>query len=167
MTCYLSLGSNLGDRARNLIRAIGLLAADGRLRLRRISPLYETAPVGYADQGPFLNLALSLDTELSPEELLAGVQAVETILGRVRSFRDAPRTIDIDLLVCGEEPRDRPELALPHPRMLERQFVLAPLSHIAPELRVGAGPPIGELADRNSPDVRLIGTLRDALWSEA
>lgn len=165
MTCYLSLGSNVGDRALHLVRAIGLLAADDRLRLRRVSPVYETAPVGYAQQGPFLNLALSVDTELSPEELLTAVQQVETALGRIRTFRNAPRTMDIDLLVCGEETRQAPALALPHPRMLQRQFVLAPLAHIAPDLRPGGGATVAELADPGSPEVRLVGTLRDALGS--
>ncbi len=165
MTCYLSLGSNMGDRAGYLIRAVGLLAAEGRVRLRRVSPVYETAPVGYKEQGPFLNLALSVDTELTPEEVLTVTQQVETALGRTRSFANASRTLDIDLLVCGAEVRDTPALALPHPRMLERQFVLVPLSHIAPELRPGGGATVSELADRSSPEVRLVGTLREALRS--
>jgi 2-amino-4-hydroxy-6-hydroxymethyldihydropteridine diphosphokinase len=93
------------------------------------------------------------------------VQQVETALGRQRTFRNAPRTMDIDLLVCGEETRQAPALALPHPRMLERQFVLAPLAHIAPDLRPGGGPTVAELADPGSPEVRLVGTLRAALGS--
>ncbi len=165
MTCYLSLGSNMGDRALYLVRAIGLLAADERLQLCRVSPVYETAPVGYTEQGPFLNLVLSLDTELVPEELLAIVQQVETSLGRVRTFRNAPRTMDIDLLLCGEETRQTPALTLPHPRMLERQFVLVPLARIAPDLQPDGMTAVAELADPASPEVRLVGTLREALGS--
>lgn len=163
MRCYLSLGSNVGDRALHLVRAIGLLAADDQLQLGRVSPVYETAPVGYAEQGSFLNLALSVDTELTPEELLAAVQQVERALGRQRSFRNAPRTMDIDLLVCGAKTQTTPALTLPHPRMLERQFVLVPLAQIAPDLRPGGGPTVAELADPASPLVRLVGTLRAAL----
>jgi 2-amino-4-hydroxy-6-hydroxymethyldihydropteridine diphosphokinase len=166
MLCYLSLGSNLGPRAAQLVKAIGLLAADDRLRLQRVSPVYETAPVGYADQPHFLNLALSLSTGLTPEALLELTQAIELSLGRERPFANAPRTMDIDLLLCEGAARCTAELALPHPRMLERQFVLAPLADIAPGLSVAEGGPVSELVDSTDRGVRPMGRLRDALRSE-
>jgi len=127
---YLSLGSNIGDREANLHMAIALL--DGVLR---VSPIYETAPVDYLQQAWFLNLAVEAETELFPRQLLTRIQKIERELGRVRTIANGPRTLDIDILLYGNSIIDTPALQVPHPRMAERRFVLAPLADLAPELR--------------------------------
>jgi 2-amino-4-hydroxy-6-hydroxymethyldihydropteridine diphosphokinase len=126
---YLSLGSNIGDREANLRAALD------RLQPTRVSPLYETEPVDYADQAWFLNLVAEVRTELTPRELLAKTQAIEQDLGRVRTIAKGPRTIDIDILLFGDTVLRESELEIPHPRMAERRFVLRPLADIAPELQ--------------------------------
>jgi 2-amino-4-hydroxy-6-hydroxymethyldihydropteridine diphosphokinase len=126
---YLSLGSNVGDREGNLRRAVG------RLPVLRISPIYETEPVDYTDQPWFLNLAVEAEAELSPHELLATTSRIEQELGRVRTVAKGPRIIDIDILLFGDEVVDTPHLQIPHPRMAERRFVLAPLADLAPDLQ--------------------------------
>jgi 2-amino-4-hydroxy-6-hydroxymethyldihydropteridine diphosphokinase len=131
---YLGLGSNLGDRATALVRARGLLQVKGFSTLAR-SSTWLTEPVGGPPQGWFLNEVLGGETALSPEELLAACLATERELGRVRGERFGPRTIDVDVLFYEDLRRDSPGLVLPHPRLHERLFVLAPLSEIAPHLR--------------------------------
>jgi 3-oxoacyl-[acyl-carrier protein] reductase len=133
VTCYIALGSNLGDRQAALDQAISLLRARPGIRVAKVSRAWETAPVGGpADQGPFLNAAAQLETDLPPREVLDAMLAVEQQLGRVRAERFGPRTIDLDLLLYGEEIIDEAELQVPHPRMHERTFVLGPLVEIAP-----------------------------------
>ena len=131
-TAYLSCGSNLGDRKASLQCAIGDLRAAG-LIIRRISSVYETEPVGFADQPWFLNIALAADTSLTPRELLACCLEIEARHGRVRSFPGAPRVLDIDILLIGGLIIDTGSLQVPHPRMAQRRFVLHPLAQIAPE----------------------------------
>jgi 2-amino-4-hydroxy-6-hydroxymethyldihydropteridine diphosphokinase len=131
---YLGLGSNLGDPATALVRARGLLQVKGFSTLAR-SSTWLTEPVGGPPQGWFLNEVLGGETALSPEELLAACLATERELGRVRGERFGPRTIDVDVLFYEDLRRDSPGLVLPHPRLHERLFVLAPLSEIAPHLR--------------------------------
>ena len=133
---YLSLGSNLGDRAAYLRRAVEMLARLPETRVTACSTPIETPPWGNTDQPAFLNMAVALETALTPEELLARVQGIETALGRQRTEHWGPRTLDIDLLVFEGETRDTPTLRLPHPHLTERRFVLEPLAEIAPELRV-------------------------------
>ncbi len=133
-TAYLSLGSNLGERESHLACGLALLGERAGA-LTRVSSLYCTAPVGGPPQGDFLNLAARIETALTPEALLAVCLAIETERGRVRAARCGPRTLDIDLLLYGHEVRDSPQLRLPHPRLHERLFVLAPLCEIAPEVR--------------------------------
>jgi len=133
-TIYLSLGSNLGDRRANLRAAIERLAAPG-LRVLRTSPIYETEPVDYTRQPWFLNLVLEAETSLFPLQLLARTQKVERSLGRVRTVPKGPRVIDIDILLYGTAVMRAPALEIPHPRMAERRFVLAPLQDLAPDLR--------------------------------
>lgn len=137
VTAYLAMGSNLGDRRRNLRRAIERLAVDrpGRMvRVTGLSGVYETDPVGGpGNQGPFLNLVAEVETTLDPFQLLEHCLAVEAAGGRERSVRWGPRTIDIDVLLYGDVRIESPELTLPHPRMWERRFVLEPLSDLAPE----------------------------------
>ena len=130
-TAYLGLGSNLGDREALLARALERLTSPPGVWITALSSLYATAPVGPQDQPEFLNLAVEVTTSLAPQDLLAACQAIETALGRVRAERWGPRTIDLDLLLYGELRLAEPGLELPHPRMLERPFVLQPLAEIA------------------------------------
>ncbi len=132
VTVYLGLGSNLGDRQHNLIKAIELLAQ--QMRVEQMSSLYETEPVGYSEQARFLNAVCQVTTSLTPEELLSLVKEIEAALGRVPSFPNAPRPIDIDILFYANQVIHSPQLTIPHPRLEERAFVLVPLVEIAPEL---------------------------------
>jgi len=126
---FLGLGSNLGDREALLRRAVASLPD-----VVAVSPLYETEPVGGPEQGAFLNLVVELDTERSPRELLDLCQGLEADADRVRLERWGPRTLDADVLLVGDLAVDEPDLVVPHPRMWERRFVLAPLADLAPEL---------------------------------
>jgi 2-amino-4-hydroxy-6-hydroxymethyldihydropteridine diphosphokinase len=132
---YIAIGSNLGDRARNLFEGVRLLldAVGARARL---SPLYETEPVGYLDQPRFLNGVVELAGELpEPEALLDMCLAIEAQIGRVREVAMGPRPLDLDLLLYGDRVLETARLTLPHPRMHERRFVLAPLADLAPAAR--------------------------------
>ena len=132
VTAYLGIGSNLGDREANLQKALQELAQVGTIR--RVSSMYESEPVGYRDQPWFINMVCCIDTRMGPFDLLEAIKTIERDMGRIPSFPNAPRIIDIDVLLCGEETIDSPQLTVPHPRMTERAFVLAPLVEIAPEL---------------------------------
>jgi 2-amino-4-hydroxy-6-hydroxymethyldihydropteridine diphosphokinase len=131
---YLSLGSNVGDRAGHLARAFDALTAAG-IHLLRQSSLYLTEPVGGIEQRPFLNCAIAAETALMPLELLRRLQQIEWALGRRRRVPMGPRPIDIDVLFYGTSVIHTPDLVIPHPRLAERRFVLVPLNEIAPELR--------------------------------
>jgi 2-amino-4-hydroxy-6-hydroxymethyldihydropteridine diphosphokinase len=130
------LGANLGDREASLRRAVELLAAEPGIEVVAVSSFRETDPVGYLDQPRFLNGVCAVETDLSPRELLERLLAVERALGRERadSPRWGPRTIDLDLLLYGDETVDEPGLTVPHPRLTERSFVLEPLLELAPDL---------------------------------
>ena len=132
-TVLLGLGSNLGDRVRLIGRAIELLAE--QIRLEAISSIYETEPVGGRDQPWFLNLVCMGVTRLSPRGVLEFTRTIEDALGRERVEESAPRTIDIDILAYDDRVIDELDLQVPHPRMIERAFVLQPLAEIAPEWR--------------------------------
>ena len=132
-TIYLSLGSNVGDREGHLRAAIERMAAD--VRVLRVSPVYETEPVDYTAQRWFLNLVVEAETDLFPLQLLARTQRIERALGRVRTVPKGPRTIDIDILFYGGTAMRTATLEIPHPRIAERRFVLAPLADLAPALR--------------------------------
>ena len=127
---FLSLGSNLGDRRRLLGEAIATLGSS----VMAVSSVYETEPVGGPDQAPFLNVVVELATDLSPRELLAVCHRLESAAGRVRTERWGPRTLDVDIVWIDGTTVDEPDLQVPHPRMGERRFVLAPLAELAPEL---------------------------------
>jgi 2-amino-4-hydroxy-6-hydroxymethyldihydropteridine diphosphokinase len=127
---YLALGSNMGNREENLRQAIRTLHARDGIRVIAVSPIYETDPVGYVDQEAFFNMACAVETELPPESLLREVLAVEQELGRVRTIRWGPRTIDIDVLLYGDIRFSGADLQIPHPAMTERAFVLVPLRDI-------------------------------------
>jgi 2-amino-4-hydroxy-6-hydroxymethyldihydropteridine diphosphokinase len=135
-TAFVGIGSNLGDREDHLRRALDLLAAEEGIEVVAISTLRETEPVGPVEQGPFLNGAVQVSTELAPRKLLERLLDVEQRLGRVRAERFGPRTIDLDLLLYGDEIVDEPGLTLPHPRLHERRFALEPLSELAPDLAI-------------------------------
>jgi len=129
---YLGLGSNLGDRQANLERAVELLGE--RLRMVKMSSVYETEPVGYKDQPLFLNAVCRVQTDIGPLQLLSLVKGIEASMGRVPNFSDGPRLIDIDIILYGDMVMMDPELSIPHPRMAQRAFVLIPLAEIAPGL---------------------------------
>jgi len=133
-TVYIALGSNVGDREANLHRAVQLLERSGVV-VTRFSSLYETEPVGYLDQPWFLNAALEATTHLAPAQLLGALRGIESHMGSSKPFPNGPRLIDLDILLYDDEVIDTPALQVPHPRMLQRNFVLAPLAEIAPELR--------------------------------
>ena len=142
-TAFVGIGSNLGEPERQIASALEQLAAEDGIELVAVSTLRETEPVGYADQPNFLNGAAQIETELLPGELLARLLAIESRLGRVRGKgpRFGPRTIDLDLLLYGEETVDEPGLEIPHPRLAERRFALEPLHDLDPALEIpGAGP---------------------------
>jgi 2-amino-4-hydroxy-6-hydroxymethyldihydropteridine diphosphokinase len=130
---YLSLGSNVGNRESSLREAITRLKAEGRIAL--VSSFYETEPVEVTDQAWFLNCAVGLETDLSPERLMTSLLGIEQEMGRRRTRKKGPRTIDIDILLFGDAIIDSPELTIPHPAMHHRRFVLEPLAEIAPEAR--------------------------------
>ncbi len=129
---YLSLGSNVGDRAGNLHAAIDRLRALGHVVA--VSSLYETEPVEFTSQPWFLNCAVKLNTNRTPQELLAGILDIEQQLGRRRGQLKGPRIIDLDILLFGNAIVDDPGLTIPHPAMHERRFVLEPLAEIAPDV---------------------------------
>ena len=158
-TCYLSLGSNLGDREGYLRAALGRLTTLDRVSVTRVSSVYETAPVGLTNQPPFLNLVLELRTSLTPRELLSACQEMENALGRTRDRRWGPRTVDLDILIYGDLTCAEGDLQLPHPRMLDRQFVLVPLAEIAPALLLADGHPAAESALPADPGVVRTGRL--------
>lgn len=130
MRAFLGLGSNVGDRLEHLRRAVAQLPG-----LVGLSSVFETEPVGGpGGQGPYLNLVAELDTDSSPRQLLELAGRLEEDAGRVRTVRHGPRTLDVDVLLVGDLVVDEPDLTVPHPRMWERRFVLAPLAELAPEL---------------------------------
>jgi 2-amino-4-hydroxy-6-hydroxymethyldihydropteridine diphosphokinase len=146
---FLGLGSNLGDRERYLREAIESLTG-----VSRVSSVYETGPVGGpSGQGPYLNLVVELETELTPRQLLGVCHRLESAAGRVRGERWGPRTLDVDILLMEGLAVDTPDLQLPHPRMLDRNFVMVPLSEIAPDVV-----PLG-WQSRADGEVRLLGPL--------
>ncbi|MBN2583424.1 MAG: 2-amino-4-hydroxy-6-hydroxymethyldihydropteridine diphosphokinase [Planctomycetes bacterium] len=147
---YVGIGSNLGDRRKTVERAIGLLRQRPDVTVRTVSSLVETAPVGGPPgQGRFLNGALELETDLEPEPLLDVLQEIERQLGRQRTVRWGPRTIDLDVLLWDDRVIESPRLHVPHARLRERRFVLGPLNEIAPgAIDPVTGLTVGELLSR-------------------
>ncbi len=147
---FLSLGSNLGDREENLSAAIRLLHNREDTEVISVSSVYETDPVGFLDQGPFLNLVCRVKTSLNPRELLVILKEIEKMLVRVPTVRNGPRTIDLDILLYENLTVNEPDLVIPHPRMFERAFVMIPMFELLePEIFPGS----------NLPSVRRFGTL--------
>jgi len=128
---FILAGTNLGDREANLEFALRELAM--RASVTQCSSCFETDPVGFLDQPRFLNQAIELQTELSPHEVLSLCRSIEAGCGRIRTFPNAPRTLDLDILLYGDAVIQEEDLVIPHPRMQDRRFVLTPLAQIAPE----------------------------------
>jgi 2-amino-4-hydroxy-6-hydroxymethyldihydropteridine diphosphokinase len=133
VTAYIGVGANLGDRAGQIHAAATAVGRLAKTRLTGMGPVLETDPVGGPAQPRYLNTVLAVETALSAGDLLAALGAIENRLGRVRTVRDGPRTIDLDILLYGDAVIDTPSLTVPHPRMTERAFVLDPLAVLAPD----------------------------------
>ncbi len=131
-TIYIGIGSNLGDREETCLKALEELEKRG-VRVTKISSRYETEPWGVKDQPKFINMAVAADTELTPREVLGAIKEIEKKLGRRETLRWGPRVVDIDILLYNDLVVDETDLRIPHPHMHERDFVLNPLSEIAPE----------------------------------
>ena len=140
---FIGIGTNIGDRKDNLNRAVKLLGENGKTLIKRVSSIYETAPVGYLDQAAFLNIVVEIETVLDPFELMEFTASIEKALGRVRPIKWGPRIIDLDILLYENEVVKTENLIIPHPRIGERAFVLIPLMEIAPEILLN-GLPIGK-----------------------
>ncbi len=145
IVAYIGMGTNLGDRRGALEIALRELHQPPIIRVERVSSVYETAPVGVTEQPDFLNAVAQVQTTLSPRQLLDALLNIENKMGRVRTLRWGPRVIDLDLLIYGEAQVKLPGLEIPHPRLRERAFVLAPLAEIAPDLPL---PPDGQTAQK-------------------
>jgi 2-amino-4-hydroxy-6-hydroxymethyldihydropteridine diphosphokinase len=147
---YLSLGSNVGDRVAHLRTGVTAVSAGDK---HRVSSVFETTPISDVPQGDYLNLVLELTTDAAIRELLARARHAEEAAGRERTVRFGPRTLDVDVLLVGDEVSDDPEVTVPHPRMGARRFVLAPLRELAPELVPD------DAWARAEGEVRAVGTL--------
>jgi 2-amino-4-hydroxy-6-hydroxymethyldihydropteridine diphosphokinase len=145
---YLGLGSNLEDRRNNLLSAIGLLAQIEGVVVKDCSSIYETDPLGYLDQPAFLNMVVEIETSLPPLDLLDRCQEIERKLGRKPTVRWGPRTIDLDLLLYGEEKYEGERLTIPHPRLTERAFVVIPLQELGLDSLPGLGMATRELGEK-------------------
>ena len=157
----IALGSNMGDREGNLRRALGMIGR--QMKLLKISSVYETEPMYREDQSWFLNCVAAVETDSSPRELLERLQNIELEMGRKRSVRYGPRVIDLDILFYGDEILSEPSLEIPHPRIAERAFVLAPLNEIYPKLvHPVLGRTVGELLDDLKTQEKVVRKLKRA-----
>ncbi len=142
---YLGVGTNQGDREKNLKTALRILQEDDNIYISKVSSVYESEPVGYEKQPDFLNCVICVRTDLSPQNVLLKAKEVEKRMGREKSFRWGPRKIDIDILLYGQELVDKEDLKIPHPEMKKRGFVLIPLHEIEPKLTLPGGEKIEDL----------------------
>ena len=155
---FVGLGANIGEPETQVLRAIGALAEVPGTRVLAASSLYRSAPVGVGAQPDFVNAVARIETSLSARALLEELLAAESRFGRTRAFPGAPRTLDLDLLLYGDHVIDEPGLVVPHPRMHERAFVLAPLAEIAPEVAIpGKGRALALLARLGNQKIVKIG----------
>lgn len=149
ITSFIGLGSNIEPRENHLKRAIKLLKTHKEINVEKVSPIYETVPVGYLNQDKFLNQVIKISTSLSAIDLLDVCQSIERDLGREETFEDGPRTIDLDILLYNQEYRQLDRLKIPHPRLHERAFVLIPLNDVGPERIIPtSGKSVAELVER-------------------
>lgn len=144
----IALGANIGEPLRQIEAGFTALAALPGTRLLARSSLYRSAPVGYADQPDFINAVAIIETSLEPQTLLAAILDIERVNGRVREFPNAPRTLDLDIVLYGDRVVQEPGLTIPHARMLERAFVMVPLAEVAPGMQVPGHGTVRELAAR-------------------
>ncbi|SFS86164.1 2-amino-4-hydroxy-6-hydroxymethyldihydropteridine diphosphokinase [Marininema halotolerans] len=161
-TVYIGLGTNLGDRIANLVEALERLDQHAGIQVTAISQVYETEPWGLRDQPDFLNLCAALETTRSPQALLDDLLAIERDLHRVREVRWGPRTMDLDLLLYGDEKIEEEGLLVPHPRMTHRSFVLVPLADLVPKRIIpGTRKSVTEWMEEtiSGEDIRCLGTL--------
>ena len=133
---YLGIGTNIGDRIQNINDALDAITHLPSTNVTAVSSLYETEPWGYTDQDNFYNICIEIETELSPNGILGACLGIEAALGRVRTFRYAPRVIDIDVLLYENVSMDTQELTVPHPKIQDRAFVLVPLKDVFPEMKM-------------------------------
>ncbi|PTM41642.1 2-amino-4-hydroxy-6-hydroxymethyldihydropteridine diphosphokinase [Bosea sp. 124] len=159
----LGFGGNLGDPVAAFATALKALAGHDGIAVKRLSSVYRTPPWGKLDQPEFLNMAVLLETEMPARALLAACLKLERAGGRERRERWGPRTIDIDILSYGGETIDEPGLQIPHPRIAERAFVLAPLAEIAPELQIGGRAVVALLEAVTDESIRRDGVATDRL----
>ncbi|WP_107928344.1 2-amino-4-hydroxy-6-hydroxymethyldihydropteridine diphosphokinase [Neisseria animaloris] len=156
-TAVIALGSNLQNPAGQVEAALKAIAAHDQIELQQASSLYITAPIGYADQPDFVNAVCIVATTLSGKDLLAVLNSIEQAFGRKRSFRNAPRTLDLDIIDYNGEFSEDPHLTLPHPRAHERGFVMYPLAEISPDYVIGNYGTAKELAvSTGSADIRIL-----------
>ncbi len=157
---YLSLGSNLGNRKANLRKAVDILKNNPYIRLRRVSSVYETKPLELKKQRKFYNLVVAVETTLSASELLDLCQSTEKILGRQKKVEKGPRIIDVDVLLYGDRRIKNENLAVPHPRLRQRAFVLVPLIEIAPQVKTPSGAFLSSyLKNVESQEIKRVGNL--------
>jgi 2-amino-4-hydroxy-6-hydroxymethyldihydropteridine diphosphokinase len=155
---YIALGSNVGEREANLREAVRRLSQSA-VKVTKLSSIYETEPVDYLDQAWFLNLVLEGRTHLSASQLLASLRKIEADMGSSKPFAKGPRLIDLDILLYDNDTIDTPELQVPHPRMVLRNFVLAPLAEIAPSLQHPRWPADAAYLAAHSPDKSIVRRL--------
>jgi 2-amino-4-hydroxy-6-hydroxymethyldihydropteridine diphosphokinase len=160
VTAFLALGGNLGDRAAHLRAAVAGLGARPHTRVQAVSSIYETPPLGPADQPSYFNAVVQVATTLGPHELLAAGLALEQAAGRVRRERWGARTLDVDVLIYGDWQHHDERLTLPHPEMLGRAFVLVPLAELAPDLVLEGRTAAARVATIDTQGIRKVGTLK-------
>lgn len=153
---YLSLGSNIGDKVDYLDKAVDIIKKNRDIHKVRVSSYYQTDPVGYLDQDVFVNIAVELETDLSPYDILSVCQNIETELNRIRLIRWGPRTIDVDVILYGYVTMDDEKLTIPHPRAHERAFVLVPIYELNSNLNIGNKSLSEVMADLDTSGVRKI-----------
>lgn len=160
---YIGLGSNLGNPEANIREALEMLDRRTEIKVIAVSSLYLTEPVGLEDQPWFYNCVAELETELAPEQLMDILQSIENGLGRVRTIRWGPRTVDLDILLFGKLTIDNERLIVPHPRMQERSFVMVPLDEIAPLAQFPDGKSVAEIR-RNLKNEKKYSCIRKKIW---
>ena len=155
LRCYIGLGSNQGDSRVTIGEALKQINGSEGIEITGVAPLYRTAPQGYLEQDDFINTVAEINTTLSPLALLSALQQIETDLGRVRTVRWGPRTVDLDLLLYGDETINLPKLQVPHPRMHQRAFVMVPLADLNKELEL-SGERVSVTAKRLAGEQRIV-----------